>query len=164
MSIIESLLTWLQSSWKHFEVYIRDNRKFDFRQIWKFCWGLSNVISGGNWLFRWDCVFSGGTLYSSANYELTWHMYIVFICICLAHYIFKKNEGGRELKQISTYKICYEIKKISTFLLSVEQGKSKGVCNFYKKNKLKSEMLKSLTTKKVDNFSLSLLIIQTRKF
>ena len=34
----------------------------------KFCWDLSNVISGGNWLFWWDCVFSGGTLYPSANY------------------------------------------------------------------------------------------------
>ena len=45
------------------------NRKFDFRQVWKFCWDLSNVISGGNWLFRWDCVFSSGTLYPSANYE-----------------------------------------------------------------------------------------------
>ena len=98
------------------------NRKFDFRWIWKFCWGLSNFISGGNWLFRWDCVFSGGTLYSSANYELTWHMYIVYICIYLAHFIFKKNEGGRGLKQISTYKTCYEIKKISTSLLSVEEG------------------------------------------
>ena len=51
-------------------------RKFDFRRIWKFWWGLSNVISRGNSLFRWDCVFSGGTLYSSANYELTWHMRI----------------------------------------------------------------------------------------
>ena len=82
-------------------------------------------------------------------------MYIVYICIYLAHFIFKKNEGGRGLKQISTYKTCYEIKKISTFLLSVEGGgKGKWGCNFYKKNKLKSEMLKSLTTKKVDNFFL----------
>ena len=46
------------------------NRKFDFRQVWKFCWDLSNVISGGNWLFRWDCVLSGGILYPSANYVL----------------------------------------------------------------------------------------------
>ena len=44
------------------------NRKFDFRRFSKFCWDLSNAISGGNWLFRWDCVFSGGTLYPSANY------------------------------------------------------------------------------------------------
>ena len=44
------------------------NRKFYFRQVWKFCRDLSNVISGGNWLFRWDCSFSGGTLYPSANY------------------------------------------------------------------------------------------------
>ena len=36
------------------------NRKFYFRRVWKFWWDLSNVISGGNWLFRWDCVFSGG--------------------------------------------------------------------------------------------------------
>ena len=34
--------------------------------------------------------FSGGTLYSSANYEVTWHMCIVYICIYLAHFIFKK--------------------------------------------------------------------------
>ena len=44
------------------------NTKFDFRRVWKFCWDLSNVMSGGNWLFRRDCVFSGGTLYPSANY------------------------------------------------------------------------------------------------
>ena len=108
-------------------------RKFDFRRIWKFWWGLSNVISRGNSLFRWDCVFSGGTLYSSANYELTWHMYIVYICIYLAHFIFKKNEGGRGLKQISTYKTCYEIKKISTFLLSVEGGEGQGGMQFLQK-------------------------------
>ena len=47
-------------------------------------------------------------------------MYIVYICIYLAHFIFKKNEGGRGRKQISTYKTCYEIKKISTSLLTVE--------------------------------------------
>ena len=35
------------------------NRKFDFRWDWKFCWDLSNVISGENWLFieKWDCDF-----------------------------------------------------------------------------------------------------------
>ena len=33
-----------------------------------FCWDLSNVTSCGNWLFRWDCVFLGGTLYPTANY------------------------------------------------------------------------------------------------
>ena len=33
------------------------NRKFNFRPEWKSCWDLSNVISGGNWLFRWDSVF-----------------------------------------------------------------------------------------------------------
>ena len=57
------LLTWLQSSWKPFEVYIFEmgvNRKFDFRWVWKFCWDLSNVILVGNWLFRWDCVFQVG--------------------------------------------------------------------------------------------------------
>ena len=50
------LLFWLQLSWKLLK-YIFEmgvNRKFDFRQVWKFCWDLSNVISGGNWLFRWD--------------------------------------------------------------------------------------------------------------
>ena len=36
------------------------NRKFDFWRVWKFCWDLINVISGGNWLFRWDCVFQVG--------------------------------------------------------------------------------------------------------
>ena len=44
------------------------NRKLDFRRVWIFCSDLSNVISGGNWLFTWDCIFSGGTLYPSANY------------------------------------------------------------------------------------------------
>ena len=81
-------------------------------------------------------------------------MYIVYICIYLAHFIFKKNEGGRGLKQISTYKTCYEIKKISTSLLSVEGGMARGNAIFTKKKKLKSDMLKSLTTKKVDNFFL----------
>ena len=32
------------------------NRKFDFKWLWKFCWDWSNVISVGNWLFRWDFV------------------------------------------------------------------------------------------------------------
>ena len=36
---------------------IGTNRIFDFRQDGKFCLDLSNVISGGNWLFRWDCFF-----------------------------------------------------------------------------------------------------------
>ena len=75
---------------------------------------------------------------------------MTYVYTTLAHFIFKKNEGGRGRKQISTYKTCYEIKKISTSLLSVE-GMGEGGCNFYKKNKLKSEMLKCLTTKKVDN-------------
>ena len=44
------------------------NRKFGFTQNGKFCWDLSNAISGGNGLFRWDCVFPGGTLYPSVNY------------------------------------------------------------------------------------------------
>ena len=39
------------------------DRKFDFRR------DLSNAISGENWLFRWDCAFSGGTFHPSANYE-----------------------------------------------------------------------------------------------
>ena len=61
------LLTWLQSSWKPIEVYVLEvgvNRKFDFRPVWKFCWDLSNVISGGK------CVFPGGTLDPSGNYNL----------------------------------------------------------------------------------------------
>ena len=62
-------------------------------------------------------------------------MYIVYICIYLAHFIFKKNEGGRGLKQISTYKTCYEIKKISTSLLSVEgeEARAMGDAIFTKK-------------------------------
>ena len=151
------LLTWLQSSWKHFEVYIWDNRKFDFRRIWKFCWGLSNVISGENWLFRWDCVFSGGTLYSSANYELTWHMYIVYICIYLAHFILKKIGVPEGVSKYLPTKRAMKLRKFSHLCCLLKGGKSKGGggsgCSFYKK-KLKSEMLKFLTTKKVDNFFL----------
>ena len=33
------------------------NRKFDFWQVCKFRWDLSNTSSGGNWLFKWDYVF-----------------------------------------------------------------------------------------------------------
>ena len=47
---------------------MRVNRKFDFSLVWEFCWDLSIVISGGNCLFRCDCVFSGGTFYPSVNY------------------------------------------------------------------------------------------------
>ena len=69
-----TLLTWLQSSWKPLNYIFKMgvNRKFDFRRVWKFCWDvISNVISDGNWHFRWDSVFSGGTLYPSVNYGLT---------------------------------------------------------------------------------------------
>ena len=40
----------------------------------------------------------------------------------LSTFYFQKNVGGRGLKQIFTYKTCYEIKKMSTSLLSVEGG------------------------------------------
>ena len=36
------------------------NKKFDFRRLCRFCWDLSNVISGGNWLFRWAVFFQVG--------------------------------------------------------------------------------------------------------
>ena len=56
---------------------MRMNRRLDFRQFWKFFWDLNDVISGGNWLFGWDYVFSGGTLHPSANYgfcnSLLWY-------------------------------------------------------------------------------------------
>ena len=66
------LLFWLQSSWKLFEIYMWDGSKQEIRfwAVWKFCWDLRNVTSGGNFLFRWDCVFSGGTLHPFANYVL----------------------------------------------------------------------------------------------
>ena len=112
MSISETLhiINLTPVSLKTFLKYIFEmglKRKFDFRRVWKFCWGLSNVISGDNRFSGWDCVFSGGILYPSANYELTWHIY---------HLSFEKNDGGRGRKQKSTKK-CYEIRKISTFLL-----------------------------------------------
>ena len=47
--------SWLQSSWKLSEAYIREmgvNKKFDFRRDWKFCWNLSNIISGGTVFFQ----------------------------------------------------------------------------------------------------------------
>ena len=43
------------------------NKKLDFSWDWKFCWDLSNVISGRNWLFRRYFVFSSRTFYPSAN-------------------------------------------------------------------------------------------------
>ena len=27
--------------------------------VWKFCWDFKKVISGENWLLRWNCVFFG---------------------------------------------------------------------------------------------------------
>ena len=77
--------------------------------------------------------------------------------ICIYHlstFYFQKNNGGKGHNQIST-KTCYEIKKISTFLL-----KGEGLQFLKKKPNLN---LKCLTTNKVDNF-FSLLVIQTRKF
>ena len=55
-------LTWFQSSLKFLKyIFVMGvNRKLDFWWTWKFCCDLSNVISGGKWLFRWDYVFSGG--------------------------------------------------------------------------------------------------------
>ena len=44
----------------------------------------------------------------------------------LTTFYFQKNEGDRGLKQVSTYKKCYEIKKISTSLLFVEEGGAGG--------------------------------------
>ena len=41
------LLTWL----------LKTFRKFDFWQVRKFCYDLSNVISGGNQFFKWDFFF-----------------------------------------------------------------------------------------------------------
>ena len=44
----------------------------------------------------------------------------------LSTFYLKKNGGGRGHKQISTYKTCYEIKKMSTSLLSVGGGEGQG--------------------------------------
>ena len=60
-------------------------------------------------------------------------MYIVYIRIYLAHFIFKKNEGGKGPKPISTYKTCYEINKISISLLPVEGEEGKGGMQFLQK-------------------------------
>ena len=51
------LLTCFQSTWKLFKAYIWDRSEQEIRKDRKSCWGFSNVISGGNWLFRWDCLF-----------------------------------------------------------------------------------------------------------
>ena len=36
------------------------NRKFDFRRNLKFCWDLSNAISGGNWFLGGTVLFQVG--------------------------------------------------------------------------------------------------------
>ena len=56
----------------------------------------------------------------------------------LSTFYLKKNGGGRGRKQISTYKTCYEIKKMSTSLLSVGGGEWQGGGDaiFTKKNNL----------------------------
>ena len=75
------------------------NRKFDFRPVWKFCWDLSTVISGGNWLFKWDCVFSDGTLYPSANYGVS----MTFPLNSLPHQQLLFIEDRKQLTKIGIY-------------------------------------------------------------
>ena len=50
-------------------------------------------------------------------------------------------------------KRAMKLRKFPHLCCLLKGGEGKGGCNFYKKN-LKSEMLKSLTTTKVDNFFL----------
>ena len=79
MSIIESLpIVNLTPVILPSEAYIRDwvNKKFDFRWVWKVYWDLHNNIAGGKCLFRWDSVFSGGTLYPSLNY-VRWSLFLI---------------------------------------------------------------------------------------
>ena len=61
-------------------IYIQDG--IDFRWVWKFCWDLSNVASSGNWLSRWDCVLSGGTLYPSVNHGNLLTKWKMFFNLC----------------------------------------------------------------------------------
>ena len=43
------------------------NRKLGFSCDRKFCWDLSNVISGRTWLCRWDFAVSSGTYHLDLN-------------------------------------------------------------------------------------------------
>ena len=94
------------------------NRKFDFRQVWKFCWDLSNIISGGNWLFRWDCVFQVGLctplrtmLYRNNNLNKNWFKFtcLVDIRVQIKHIVITKCNlffCYRDAKEISFYYFC----------------------------------------------------------
>ena len=53
-SHLENLLKYI------FEIGV--NKNFDLRWVRKFFWDLSNVISGANWFFKWDCAFPSGTV------------------------------------------------------------------------------------------------------
>ena len=60
------------------------NRKFGLRQVWKLRWDLSNVISGGDWFFRWDFVplCELWPCMNESQLEKKWKSY--FICILLS--------------------------------------------------------------------------------
>ena len=108
------LLTWIQSSWKFFKAYIFEIGlcwKFDFRQDWKFCWDLSNVISGGNWLFRGGTVFPGETFYPSANYG-------VFILV----YRYRRPNSGTQKREICI-SLCWNF-LFQVFFLNLELRKT----------------------------------------
>ena len=53
------------------------------------------------------------------------YLYSLYMYILSTFYL-KKNGSGRGHRQISTYRMGYEIKKISTSLLSVEGGEGQG--------------------------------------
>ena len=69
-------------------------------------------------------------------------------------YLIKKMGVAEGVSKYLPTKRAMKLRKFPHLCCLLKGGKGKGGgCNFYKK-KLKSEMLKSLTTKKVDNFFL----------
>ena len=130
------------------------NRKFDFRRIWKFCSGLINVISGGNWLFRWDCFFRLDFVLLCELWTYMTYVYSIYMYI-LSTFCLKKMKVAEVVSKYLPTKHAMKLRKFPhlCWLLKAVGGEGGGG-NFYQKNKLKSEMLKCLTTKKVDNFFL----------
>ena len=96
------LLTWLQSSWK----------------------------PGGNWLFRWDCIFSGGILYPSANYVYPASTYLfklnsskkcVKLCLNLTIKTWKRHHWRRSgvfinFKHISNLFLLFHLLTVECFV------------------------------------------------
>ena len=123
MPISERLLIVNSSHLKNFLKHILEtgvNRKSEFRWVWKFCWDLSNVLQGGKWLFRWDCIFFRWDFVPlcelrPSHYLTICHMAMISFVInwkgksCITSHLY---EPMRNLQLNTTLKNCGNLTKL----------------------------------------------------